>query len=83
MNIETFRDEIVAETASIFATEFDVEVVETDFVPQSDDPKITFPNTDTGKQCCKQIETCVLYIDIRKSTELNLTHRRTTVSSRK
>ncbi len=32
------------------------------------------------RQSSKLIETCVLYIDIRRSTELNLTHRKATVA---
>jgi class 3 adenylate cyclase len=32
------------------------------------------------EQKCKLIETCVLYIDMRKSTELNLTHKRQTLA---
>ena len=32
------------------------------------------------EQKCKIIETCVLYIDIRKSTDLNLSHRRGTMA---
>lgn len=80
MSLASFRDEVTDEIASILASDFEVEVVETDFVPKPDDPKITFPNTDSGKQSCKLIETCILYIDIRKSTELNLSHRRSTVA---
>ncbi|WP_425080378.1 adenylate/guanylate cyclase domain-containing protein [Ruegeria arenilitoris] len=80
MSLRTFRDEISEEVSSIFSSDFTVEVVETDFVPKPGDAKITFPNTDAKKLSCKLIETCVLYIDIRKSTELNLSHRRATVA---
>jgi adenylate cyclase len=60
MSLASFKDELSEEVSSIFSTEFDVEVVETDYVPKPDDPKITFPNTDAQKQSCKLIETCVL-----------------------
>jgi len=80
MSIDAFRDEVSEEVSAILSPKFDVEVIETNFVPKPDDPRITFPNTDYEKQSCKLIETCVLYIDIRKSTELNLSHRQATVA---
>lgn len=52
----------------------------TSSVPHSDDPVITFPNLDDRLQRCKVIETAVLYIDIRRSTNLNLEHRPQTVA---
>lgn len=80
MSILDFKAELEAEITGILSSGFSVDVVETTTVPSANDPAITFPNLVTGKQSCKLIETCVLYIDIRKSTELNLTHRRTTVA---
>jgi adenylate cyclase len=80
MAIEDLRNEIADEVAAILASDFQIDVSQTDTVPHSSDPAITFPNLDTRRQGSKLIDTCVLYIDIRRSTELNLAHRPTTVA---
>ena len=55
-------------------------VTPTEIVPGIDDAEITYPNLVTKEQKCKLIETCVLYIDIRKSTDLSFNHRRSTLA---
>jgi class 3 adenylate cyclase len=59
---------------------FQIGITNTDIVPHSNDAAITFPNMDAKAQGAKLIDTCVLYIDIRRSTDLNLSHRPTTVA---
>lgn len=80
MSISNARDEIDDEIATILATDFAIEVTRTSSVPRSDDPAITFPNLDGRLQRCKLVETAVLYVDIRRSTNLNLEHRPQTVA---
>ena len=80
MSLKDLRDEIADEVGTILASDFTVEVTATKTVPHSNDPAITFPNLDGKTQKTKLIDTCVLYIDIRRSTELNLTHKPKTVS---
>lgn len=80
MSLEDLRNNIEEEMEEILSTEFKIEITETTTVPSLDDSGITYPNLKTGIQKCKLIETCVLYIDLRKSTDLNLTHRRETMS---
>lgn len=80
MAMKDLKDEIAEEVATILASDFQIDVVETDTVPHSSDPAITFPNLDAKRQGTKLIDTCVLYIDIRRSTQLNLTHKPKTVS---
>lgn len=80
MSLNTFKHDISSEISEILSSGFEINVIETNSVPKSNDPAITFPNVENSKQTCKLIETCVLYIDIRKSTELNLSHRRATVA---
>lgn len=58
---------------------FTIEVIETKTVPNPDDKDLTYENFDTMTKKCKSIETCVLYIDIRKSTELSNIHRNPTL----
>ncbi|KQN09087.1 adenylate/guanylate cyclase domain-containing protein [Sphingomonas sp. Leaf28] len=80
MKMSDLRDELNDEVATIMSKEFSVGVIATKYVPHSDDVAITFPNLDDKKQSCKLIDTCILYIDIRRSTELNLSHRPQTVA---
>lgn len=69
------RDELASEVESILADSFTISTTSTNVVPHSDDVAITFPNLDAKSQSCKLIDTCVLYIDIRRSTELSIQHR--------
>lgn len=80
MGLEELKKNIEEELEQILSAEFKIEIMETTTVPSLDDSDITYPNLKTGVQKCKLIETCVLYIDLRKSTDLNLTHRRETMS---
>lgn len=80
MTMKDLRDEIVEEVSTILAADFQIDVTGTKTVPHSGDPAITFPNLDAKRQGAKLIETCVLYIDIRRSTELNITHKPKTVA---
>lgn len=80
MSLKALRDEIVEEITTILASDFKIDVASTNSVPHASDSSITFPNLDAKRQGAKLIKTCVLYIDIRRSTELNFTHRRETVA---
>ena len=80
MSLEDLRKSIEEEMDAILSSEFKIEITETEIVPSLDDSGITYPNLTTGVQKCRLIETCVLYIDLRRSTDLNLTHRRETMS---
>jgi adenylate cyclase len=80
MGVKELKDAVSEEVATILASDFQVDVTATRIVPHSNDPAITFPNLDDKRQGAKLIDTCVLYIDIRRSTELNLTHKPRTVA---
>lgn len=80
MSLNDLRKGLEEEIEGILASDFNIEITETTTVPSIDDSGITYPNLNTKVQKCKLIETCVLYIDLRKSTDLNLTHRRETMS---
>jgi adenylate cyclase len=80
MGLEEFRDSLSEEIQGITSSDFTVVITETDEVPSVDDPDITYPNLITKQQKCKLIETCVLYIDIRRSTNLSFSHRRSTLT---
>jgi class 3 adenylate cyclase len=80
LDLEEFQSSLAAEVQEITSSDFSVVISPTDLVPGVDDPEITYPNLVTKVQKCKLIETCVLYIDIRRSTNLSLDHRRSTLS---
>lgn len=74
MSIQDVLDTIDEEIEIIHSSDFEIEITETNSVPYFNDSNLTFENFDTKKKKVKTIETCVLYIDIRKSTSLNLQH---------
>jgi adenylate cyclase len=80
LSISNTRDEIDDEISKILASDFAIAVTGTSSVPHSGDPAITFPNLDDRFQRCEVIETAVLYVDIRRSTNLNLEHHPQTVA---
>jgi len=80
MGLEDLRDSLSEEIKGITSSDFTVVITETDVVPNIDDPDITYPNLVTKRQKCKLIDTCVLYIDIRRSTDLSFSHRRSTLT---
>jgi adenylate cyclase len=80
VRLEEFRDSLSEEIQGVTSSDFTVVITETDMVPNVDDPDITYPNLVTKQQKCKLIETCVLYIDIRRSTNLSFSHRRDTLT---
>lgn len=80
MGLKEFLSEINSELESIVASDFGIEITDTDFVPNVDDPGITYDDVDNKIKKCKRIESCVLYIDIRKSTNLNVIHKPVTLT---
>lgn len=80
MGISDIKNEISSEISAILSSDFNIDVIETINVPHSADGSITFPNLDTKRQSAKLINTCVLYIDIRRSTQLSFNHRPKTVA---
>lgn len=80
MPSKDFKQEISEEVATILASDFKIAVSETTTVPHASDGTITFPNLDAKRQGAKYINTAVLYIDIRRSTQLNIEHRPQTVA---
>ncbi|CUW40071.1 conserved protein of unknown function(containing Adenylyl cyclase class-3/4/guanylyl cyclase domain,59-210) [Magnetospirillum sp. XM-1] len=75
-----FKNDIADEVATILSADFAINVTDTQSVPHFGNPAITFPNLDAKTQGCKLIDTCVLYIDIRRSTDLNLRHQASTLA---
>jgi len=55
----------------VTSSDFEVEIIETEFVPSFSDASITYDNLDTKKKKCKLLESCVLYVDIRSSAKIS------------
>jgi adenylate cyclase len=71
LGLKEFFKEIDNEVSAIVAPAFEIEVIETDYVPNFDDPNITYDNLDGNTKKCKLLETCVLYVDIRGSAQIS------------
>jgi class 3 adenylate cyclase len=80
MGLLEFKQDVDEEISTILDSRFSIEVTKTNSVPHSDDQAITFQNLDERTQGAKLLETCVLYVDMRRSTQLSLKHRQTTVA---
>jgi class 3 adenylate cyclase len=80
MDIEDFLDELKEEAEIMFSDDFNIEVTNTVIVPNISDSSLTYDNLDNKTKKVKVIETCVLYIDVRKSTSLNLNNSPETLS---
>ena len=62
----------------IFNSQFDLSYTNARYVPTYDDPDLTFERGYTKKG--KEIETCVLFVDIRDSVALNNKHQKDTMA---
>ncbi len=72
MDYKDFLSELDSEVEDIHASYFDIEITDTYWVPTQDDNNLTYENFDSYSKKVKTIETCVLFIDIRKSTAISL-----------
>lgn len=72
MSLKDFFKDLDDEVSSVMGGDFEIEIIETNFVPNFDDPNITYDNLDTKKKKCKRLESCVLYVDIRNSVQLSV-----------
>jgi adenylate cyclase len=69
--LKDFFKDLDNEVSTVLDSSFEIEIIDTKFVPNFDDPNITFDNLDTKKKKCKRLESCVLYVDIRNSVKLS------------
>lgn len=80
MGLKDFLTEIDEEIQSIISSEFEITITETETVPNVDDTGITYDDLDNNRKKGKRIETCILYIDIRRSTEISVNHKSITLT---
>lgn len=72
--------EIDEEVEIITSSYFDIEMFKTEIVPNLKKSDLTFDNFDNYKKKCTFLETCVLYIDIRKSSRISFKHNPETLA---
>jgi len=80
VNITEFKSDVADEVSTILSSSFSISLTETESVPHSADSTITFPNLDAKTQGVKVVKTTVLYVDMRRSTQLSLKHHPHTVA---
>lgn len=75
MSVKSIIAEIESDVADVLSTQFSY--TQTQYVPNANDPALSY---ERGKQKNgKTLQTCVLYVDIRNSVELNDTHKAVTM----
>lgn len=72
MAFKDFISEVNEETKLILSNDFKLNIVDANVLPGVDDQGITYENFDNKTKGVKTISTCVLHIDLRQSTKLNL-----------
>ena len=72
MALKDILTEINEDVKDIVRMGFELTQTQGDYVPNDEDPGLTFESGKAKK--AKLIETCILYADIRNSTELSKTH---------
>jgi len=80
MSLKDLFLQIDDEVKSVISSDFKIQVTETNYVPNFDDPNITYDNLDTNTKKCKLLESCVLYVDIRDSTKISADKRPATLA---
>ncbi len=72
MSLNQLLLDINDESKTILSPAFTTDVTQAYILPSVDDQDITFENFDDKTKKVKWVETCVLHIDLRQSTQLNL-----------
>ena len=80
MALSNIRDSIREEATALVSSDFLPIVVETETVPSIDDPDITYPNLVMMQQQLKELESCILYVDLRSSTRISSEHFASTLA---
>lgn len=80
MRLKEFLKDIDDSVSTVNSSDFDIEIIDTKFVPSYNDSGITFDNLDSKKKKCKRLESCVLYVDIRNSAKISASKRPKTLA---
>lgn len=80
MALKDFLKGLDEEVSSVLSSDFEIQIIDTNYVPSFNDPNITFDNLDSKKKKCKRLESCVLYVDIRNSVQISAERRPKTLA---
>lgn len=80
MSVKRVLWNINEEVKAMVDSQFTINVGDKNNVPEIDSSDLTFPDFRNNKLSAVEIETCVLFIDIRKSTEISRSHHRSTLA---
>ncbi len=80
MTVDDLLRDLDQEISILQSPGFSVDVTETSSAPTDSDPSLTFEDFDRTSKKVKVVETCALYVDIRRSTKLNLDHHKETMA---
>ena len=73
-NVQDIVTQLNNEVQVILSDNFNVGVSKAYNVPATDDAGLTYANLDLRNKKTQTLETCVLFIDMRRSTEISLQH---------
>lgn len=80
MALKDFLARIDDEVATVNASDFNIEIYDTEVVPSFDDSYITFENLDNKIKRCKRLKSCALYVDIRNSASISASKKAWTLA---
>lgn len=72
MEFIELKEELNEEISAIHSSDFELEISESTMVPNHSDSQLTYSNFDSKIKKVKRVKTSILFIDIRKSTEISL-----------
>lgn len=80
MSLKDFFIDIDDEVKTVVSSNFEIEIIDTKYVPSFDDSNITFDNLDKKIKKCKRLQSCVLYVDMRDSTQISASKKTKTLA---
>lgn len=80
MSLQNFFKNIDTEVSTVISSNFKVQVIDTNYVPNFNDSSITYDNLDQKNKKCKILKSCVLYVDMRDSSKISAAKRPRTLA---
>jgi adenylate cyclase len=80
VSLKEFLTDIDNQVEIVLSSDFEIQIIDTDYVPTFNDSDITYDNLDQKVKKCKRLESCVLYVDMRDSTQISADKRPATLA---
>jgi adenylate cyclase len=80
MSLKDFLIDIDNQVENVLSSDFQIQIIDTEYVPTFNDSDITYDNLDQKVKKCKRLESCVLYVDMRDSTQISADKRPATLA---